>query len=152
MEERIKETARCVKLSYLLFWMFPLLFLLAGELGGAWVGFYAADVKVVYLAETLVILLTALCVPASLKIFARKLSRQIDRATLPQALRLYVRWSMVRLFMLSLPVIGGFSAYYVTMSSKGMLCALIALTASLFCLPGEERLRRELHIEKESFL
>ena len=35
------------------------------------------------------------------------------------------------------------------LSTTGLLCALIALTASLFCLPGEERLRRELHIERE---
>mgnify|MGYP003374269686 CR=1 FL=1 len=152
MEERIKQTARCVRLNYLLFWALPLLCLLAGELGGGWVGLYAADVKAVYLAETLIILLAALCVPASLKLFAWMLDRQIDRATLPHALTLYVRWSVVRLLLLSLPVVGGLLIYYAMLSSKGLLCALIALTASLFCLPGEGRLRSELHIEKESSL
>ncbi|EJW91995.1 hypothetical protein, membrane [gut metagenome] len=68
---------------------------------------------------------------------------------MPVALRLYVRWYAVRLFLLALPVGFGFLSYYMLMSSKGVLCALIGLTASLFCLPGEERLRRELHIEKE---
>lgn len=43
----------------------------------------------------------------------------------------------------------GFLTYYGMLSTTGLLCALIALTASLFCLPGEERLRRELHIERE---
>lgn len=152
MEERIKRTARSARVHYLLFWALPFLCLLAGELGGTWVGLYAADVKAVYLAETLIILLTALCVPASLKLFAWMLDRQIDRASLPQALTLYVRWSVVRLLLLSLPVVGGLGVYYAMLSSKGLLCALIALTASLFCLPGEGRLRSELHIEKESSL
>ena len=35
------------------------------------------------------------------------------------------------------------------LSSTGALCALIGLTASLFCLPGEGRLRKELHINQE---
>lgn len=39
--------------------------------------------------------------------------------------------------------------YYIMLSSTGALCALIGLTASLFCLPGEGRLRKELHINKE---
>jgi hypothetical protein len=35
------------------------------------------------------------------------------------------------------------------MSKTGGLCALIGLIATLFCIPGEERLRRELNIYKE---
>ena len=50
--------------------------------------------------------------------------------------------------MLSLPVWVGLAVYYLTLSNKGLLCAFIALTASLFCLPGEGRLRK-LHINKE---
>ena len=55
----------------------------------------------------------------------------------------------VRLALLAMPVLAGFLTYYMMLSNKGVLCALIALTASLFCLPGENRLRKELHIEKE---
>ena len=50
---------------------------------------------------------------------------------------------------LALPLMAGFLTYYGMLSTTGLLCALIALTASLYCLPGEERLRRELHIERE---
>ena len=58
-------------------------------------------------------------------------------------------FSGARLALLALPVLGGFLTYYMVLSNTGVLCALIALTASLFCLPGEERLRKELHINKE---
>lgn len=131
------------------FWLLPLVFVVAGETGGEWVGMYAADVRGTYLAETLVILLAAVCVPVSLKLFAWVLVRRIDRVSLPEALRLYVFWSRVRLGLLLLPVVAGFAVYYLMLSNKGVLCALIALTASLFCLPGEERLRKELCIDRE---
>ena len=55
----------------------------------------------------------------------------------------------MRLALLAVPVLAGFLTYYMMLSNKGVLCALIALTASLFCLPGENRLRKELHIDKE---
>lgn len=112
-------------------------------------GAYADDVRTTYYAETLSILLAAACVPLSLKLFAWVLYRRIDRAGIARALQLYVFWSGIRLVLLALPLMAGFLTYYGMLSTTGLLCALIALTASLFCLPGEERLRRELHIERE---
>jgi hypothetical protein len=101
------------------------------------------------MAETVTILLAASCVPIALKLFSWVLIRKIDVVTLPEALRLYALWSGVRLALLAIPVLAGFFTYYIMLSSTGALCALIGLTASLFCLPGEGRLRKELHINKE---
>ena len=145
MEEQIKKAVRFVRMSYLLFWMVPVVFVLVGETTDSWVGAYADDVRTTYYAETLSILLAAACVPLSLKLFAWVLYRRIDRAGIARALQLYVFWSGIRLVLLALPLMAGFGM----LSTTGLLCALIALTASLFCLPGEERLRRELHIERE---
>lgn len=149
MEEQIKKTAARTGIAFACFWMLPALLVLFGETGGDWVGLYAGDVRAAYIAETVTILLTACCVPVSLKLFAWMLTRKIDAVTLPQALRLYGLWSNVRLALLALPVVAGLLTYYLALGSTGILCALIALTASLFCLPGEERLRRELRIDKE---
>ena len=146
MEEQIKKTAARVRTTFAYFWMLPILLVLLGETGGEWVGMYAGDVRATYMAETITILLAASCVPVSLKLFSWVLIRKIDVVTLPEALRLYALWSGVRLAM---PVLAGFLTYYMMLSNKGVLCALIALTASLFCLPGEGRLRKELHINKE---
>lgn len=110
---------------------------------------YADDVRTGYFAETWTILLTAVCVPVALKLFAWRLTKRIDLVGLPEALRLYVRWSEIRLLLLAVPVVAGCAADYCLLSNTGTLCTLIALTASLFCLPGEQRLRRELHIDKE---
>ena len=141
MEEQIKKTAARVRTTFAYFWMLPILLVLLGETGGGWVGMYAGDVRATYMAETVTILLAASCVPIALKLFSWVLIRKIDVVTLPEALRLYALWSGV--------VLAGFFTYYIMLSSTGALCALIGLTASLFCLPGEGRLRKELHINKE---
>lgn len=149
MEEQIKKAAACVKTTFAYFWLLPILLVILGETGGDWVGMYAGDTRASYFAETLTILLAACCVPASLKLFSWVLVRKIDVVAIPEALRLYTFWSGVRLALLAVPVLAGFLTYYMMMSNTGALCALIALTASLFCFPGEERLRKELHINKE---
>lgn len=149
MEEQIKHVAARLKIVFIGFWLLPVVLIIIGETGGSWVGRYAAEVRTTYFAETLTILLTAICVPVSLKLFAWVLTRKIDTVTLPEALHLYSLWSKVRIGFLLLPVLTGLAVYYLTLSSTGVLCAFISLTASLFCLPGEGRLRKELHINKE---
>ena len=149
MENQIKHVAARLKVIFISFWLLPVLLIIVGETGGEWVGMYAADVRATYFAETLVILLAAICVPVSLKLFAWVLTRKINKVSLPEALHLYSFWSKIRIILLMLPVLAGFAVYYLMLSNKGILCAFIALTASLFCLPGEGRLRKELHINKE---
>ncbi|EKU92340.1 hypothetical protein [Bacteroides oleiciplenus] len=149
MEEQIKHVVACLKSLFIGFWLLPVILIVVGEIGEEWVGMYAADVRATYFAETLTILLVAICVPVSLKLFAWVLTRKIDKVSLPEALRLYSFWSKIRMLLLTLPMLAGFAVYYLMLSNKGVLCAFIALTASLFCLPGEGRLRKELHINKE---
>lgn len=45
-------------------------------------------------------------------------------------------------------VINILTFYYLTLGSLGLLCALITVTASLFCIPGDKRLREENYIYK----
>lgn len=143
------RTALRLRLLFVGFWILPVILIVVGETGGDWVGMLAADVRFTYFAETACILLSAICVPVSLKLFAWVLWKKIDHAALPDALRLYSLWSIVRMALLALPVLVGLIVYYFMLSNTGVLCAFIALTASLFCLPGEGRLRKELHIHKE---
>ncbi len=148
MEKEIKKTTAHVKVAFACFWMISILLVISGEMGSSWVGLYVGNISATYMAETITILLTASCVPISLKLFSWVLTRKIDIAALPKALRLYALWSDIRLVLLSLPVLTGFFTYYMMLSTTGLLCGMIGLTASLFCLPGEERLRKELHIDK----
>lgn len=107
MENQIKHVAARLKVIFISFWLLPVLLIIVGETGGEWVGMYAADVRATYLAETLVILLAAICVPVSLKLFAWVLTRKIDKVSLPEALHLYSFWSKIRIILLMLPVLAG---------------------------------------------
>lgn len=148
MEELIRKTLFKLKIEYALFWALPLIIILSGECDVDWVGHYADNVRVSYLSETIGILMAAACVPLALKLFSWVLTKKIDVVPFPEALRLYFGWSRVRLLILEVAVLVNILIYYLTLSNTGLLCALIALTASLFCVPGEKRLREELHINK----
>lgn len=149
MEELIQQVLKRQKTVYILFWTLPFLIVFGGECGGDWVGAFADNVRACYLTDTVGILLAASCVPLALKLFSWVLTKKIDVVSFPEALRLYFRWSSVRLMILELAILVNIFTYYLTLSNTGLLCALIALTASLFCVPGEKRLREELHINKE---
>ena len=147
MEEQIKRAVRNLNISYVFFWVLPAFLLGAGEFDLLPVGALVDNVQATYYFETIGILLTALCVPLALKLFS--LEKKIDHMTIPLALKRYVQWSMVRLGLLEAAIILNVLCYYLTLSNTGNLCMLIGLTASLFCLPSEKRLRNELHINKE---
>lgn len=76
MEQQIKQAAKRTRTSFAYFWVLPILLVILGETGGAWVGVYADDVRATYFAETLTILLTASCVPVSLKLFSWVLTKK----------------------------------------------------------------------------
>lgn len=149
MEELIRIVLKKQKTVYVLFWALPFLIVFCGEYGGDWVGAFADNVRMCYFTETVGILLAASCVPLALKLFSWVLTKKIDVVSFPEALSLYFSWSSVRLLILELAILVNIFTYYLTLSNTGLLCALIALTASLFCVPGEKRLRKELHIDKE---
>ncbi len=146
MEEQIKSVEKRVRSMYLGFWLLLFLEIVCGETGGDWVGCCVGNVRLTYWAELIVILLTILSVPLSLKLFYWILHKKIDSLPIVQALRLYVMWSGIRLAILYLPILFGLAEYYLFMSSTGFWCTLIALTASLFCLPSKGKIRKELHI------
>lgn len=149
MEEQIKHIVIYLKTIYILAWILPLAVGIAGEAGVSLAGLYAGEVRTTYIMETAVIFLTVVCVPVSLKLFAWVVARKIDPVGIDRALRLYARWSTVRLLMLFLPALAGFMGYVLVLSNNCLLCGLIALVTMLFCIPGQNRLRQELHIDKE---
>jgi hypothetical protein len=145
MENQLKRLARLLMAQYLLFWLLPIGIMVAGECFDTLVGDCAGEVGTAYLLDTIAILLAAVCVPLALKLFGRRM-KTIDSQPLPAALRSYLRWCGLRLFLLEIPAIFGVTAYYLTLDNTGILCGFIGLTASLFCVPDRKRTLRELHL------
>ena len=88
MEEKIKRVVSRTKMMFVYFWLLPVFLVAFGETGGEWVGAYAGDVRAAYFAETVTILLTAVLVPVSLKLFSWMLTKKIDVVAITDALRL----------------------------------------------------------------
>ncbi|MBO7418602.1 MAG: hypothetical protein J6U14_06660 [Bacteroidaceae bacterium] len=150
MEENIKQTVASLKRNFAYMWFAALLIVILGETGGFnLTGAYADNVRVVYFTETVVILLTACCVPAALKFFAWMKSKKVDASVSTEAaLNQYMIWSTMRLLLLTIPVVAGVIGYYLMQSTSCILCACIALTASLFCVPSEKQVRKDLMIDE----
>ena len=79
MEENIRQAVATLKRNFAYLWFAALFIIIMGESGGFnLTGIYADNVRVVYFTETIVILLTAFCVPAALKLFAWVKKKKID--------------------------------------------------------------------------
>jgi len=144
-----KTRLRYLSAQYYLFWLLPVLLVVAYEFDFLPVGLYADDPRMMYILETTGILTAIVCVPLSLKLFSIVLKKKIDEVHLEEALSKYIFWSGVRLGILEIAVLLNVFVYYLTLSNVGAFCGLIALTASVFCLPGEKRMREELNITHE---
>lgn len=149
MEGQIKRAVAKLKTNFALFWGVALVLVLSGEFELLPVGLLADDFRGAYMAETIGILLTAICVPVALKLFSWVLNKRIDNVSLQHAIPLYTFWSMCRMWILGVALVANILIYYLVLSNTGLLCALVILTASLFCVPGEKQLRRDLHISQD---
>ena len=145
------EKLRKIQIAYFALYTMIALLIVLGEtdiwsLDGVW-----TDKQVwAYYYQTIVILLTVACVPAALKYFAVWLSHQIDQMPLAEALKAYVRLSLLRIALLALPAIAGVVGCYLLLNTSCLLCTCISLIATFFCWPSMERMKRDLHIEADN--
>lgn len=146
MEQLIQRIIRQLSIVFSLLWLTPILLLAYYELLPEQNGLWADDMRACYVAETITILLTALCVPLALKLFAWALTHRINPCSIEQALKRYRCWSLLRLVLLWIPVVSGMLTYYCCTSYSGLLCALIALVGTLFCRPSQKSLSQQIEM------
>ncbi len=146
MDKSIKRIVWLLNAAFVSFWLVAGGIVLLGETDVIPTGFYAADERMSYMLESICILVTAVCIPLPLKLFSVAMKRIVDKQSLPNALRSYVFFSILRLLFIFIPVYLGFIIYYLVLTKTGLLCAMIGLVASLFCVPSTTRLRKELYI------
>lgn len=148
MEKKIKQLLKCLQVEYVLVWVLPLVLVVLYETGIMVEGAYAGDIRMDYILQTIGILLAVGLIPLSLRLFSLSLVKNVKQLSLPEALKSYRRWSEVRIGMLLAPVLVNLSFYYLTMNNTGVLCAMMALIASLFCIPTRKRMLDELDLVK----
>ena len=149
MKEQIKKLLITLKGEYIIFWTIPVCFVLFYESGICEKGIHAGNVQLEYILQCVGILLTIGLIPFALRIFNLNLVKRIKEYPLERALASYKLWSDVRLFLLAVPAILNFSFYFLTLNTTGLFCGAMAMLASLFCVPSENRIKNELDLPEE---
>lgn len=150
MEKELKRLIRILKAEYALMWVLTVLLAALYECDILPQGLFAGDAQIEYIMQVTSILLTICLIPLSLRLFNLSLTRHIAALPLKNALKSYRRWSEIRIALLTVASLASLSAYYWTMDTTGLLCTGMTVIASLFCVPGKERLLSELNLSDTS--
>ncbi|MBR5541030.1 MAG: hypothetical protein IKU64_01530 [Bacteroides sp.] len=148
MKEKIKRILNLQKSAFIVVWAAPILLAALYECGAETFqkGIYEGNAQMEYIFQSVSILLTIGLIPFALRMFNLNLVKRIKELPMEQALKSYQKWSDVRLGLLFVPAILGVSFYYLTMNTTNLFCACMALIATLFCIPSENRIKNELDL------
>ena len=146
MKEQIKRILKLQVIGFIGIWLFPAIYAILFETGVLEEGIYAGDAQMEYIFQSVCILLTICLIPLALRLFNLNLVKRIKELPLQEALKSYRIWSDVRMSLLFAPVMLGLTFYYLTLNTTGLFCACMALIASLFCVPSENRIINELDL------
>ena len=146
MKKQIKRILIIQKSAFLGVWTAPLLLVVLYETGLYQEGMIAGNAQMEYILQSVSILLTIGLIPFALRMFNLNLVKRIKELPLQQALKSYQTWSLLRLALLFVPAILALSFYYLTMNTTNLFCACMALIATLFCVPSENRIKNELDL------
>lgn len=148
MEKEIAQLLKCLKIEYALLWVLCLVLIVLYEYDILPQGIFTDDVCTGYMLQVCGILLAVGLIPLSLRLFSLSLTKYVRTLPLVEAVKSYRRWNEVRVCLLLVAALVNLSVYYWTMDTTGVLCAGMVLVASLFCIPGRERVVSELDLQR----
>lgn len=107
-----------------------------------WKGTYAGAVNLEYITKSIMILLTLVSIPLSLKFFKIKFIRKKYDAA-DDRLQKYKELALIRLEVLILPMLLNTLLYYLFMSPSFGYMAIILLICLCFLTPSKSRIKQE---------
>lgn len=147
MEKEMTRLLNYLKVEYFLLWILCAATVLLYEMDILPQGIFVDDPRADYILQVVGILLTVGLIPVSLRLFSLSLTKYIKQLNLMDALKSYRRWNEVRIALLLVPALINLSIYYWTMNTTGLLCVGMVLIASMFYIPGRERMLNELDLQ-----
>ena len=149
MKEQIKRILTLQKVMFSIVWVAPILIVVLNETGVYQKGIYQGDVQMDYILQSISILLTMGLIIFALRMFNLNLVKRIKNLPLQEALKSYRIWCDVRLSLLFVPIVLDFAFYYLTLNTTSLFCGLMALIATLFCVPTKSRIMNELDLPED---
>lgn len=149
MKEQIERILTLQKVMFAIVWIAPVLIVVLNETGVYQKGIYQGDAQMDYILQSISILLTMGLIIFALRMFNLNLVKRIKNLPLQEALKSYRIWCDVRLSLLFVPILLDFAFYYLTLNTTSLFCGLMALLATLFCVPSKSRIMNELDLPED---
>ena len=149
MKKQIERILTLQKVMFAIVWIAPVLIVVLNETGVYQKGIYQGDAQMDYILQSISILLTMGLIIFALRMFNLNLVKRIKNLPLQEALKSYRIWSDVRLSLLFVPILLDFAFYYLTLNTTSLFCGLMALLATLFCVPSKNRIMNELDLPED---
>lgn len=123
-----------------LFWFVIAVSVVLGELDVIPNGWVEPHSMEEFQLEIVSIGLTIVGIPVAIRLFTLNTTKVLRRMNYDEALKSYHVWSVVRMSILCLASVFGIVVYYLAVSVNGVLCALVALCASVYCWPSQKKI------------
>lgn len=140
MDKYINRLLKTLKIEFLASWLIAIVAAVMGQVDIIPNGIVQPHSNAEFKLNTMVIILTVVGVPTSLKLFSLNTTKGLRRMNNDEALRSYHVWSTVRMAVLTADTILGFVAYYLSLNVTGLLCALVAMATTFYCWPVEHKI------------
>ncbi len=145
VEEVIQRYTRVLTIVFGSMWFSVVFFTLLFELELIPSGVLVGDDITLYVTQTIGVLLTLAVIPGSLKWFHVRLQK-LRKLPPKEALDGYLSASSMRIAALELSALYNLILYYFSLNTAPVYLTLITMMATVFCLPGRNRMREELRL------
>ena len=146
MEKRIKSLLMMLRLESCVAWGVLIILFIVGKIGVIVNGSVARGTDAEFNMNCICILSTLLVLPLALQLFLLNTTKGLRRMNKDEALDFYHAWSLIRLVLISLCIAYNLIAYFMTLNATGLLCALMGLCITVYCLPTHRRIREFMDI------
>ena len=140
MDKYINRLLKTLKIEFLASWLIAIVAAVMGQVDIIPNGIVQPHSNAEFKLNTMVIILTVVGVPTSLKLFSLNTTKGLRRMNNDEAMRYYHVWSTVRVAVLTAEAILGFVAYYLSLNVTGLLCALDAMATNCKRRPVEHKI------------
>lgn len=145
-DTQINKIAKGTNYSFWGIWILALAIVFSFEFELFPSGVLVGEDRLLYMIQSFGVLLAIIAIPGALKLFHLKLQKLIE---LPkeEALHPYLHWVVARDWALGFVIQFNLIFYFLSFNKAFAFIVLITLLATLFCLPGKERVCADLQIE-----
>ncbi|MBQ0023580.1 MAG: hypothetical protein KBT29_10130 [Prevotellaceae bacterium] len=140
MEKNIQKLLKQLKMEILIALFLMILVVVLGQLGIIENGIVEPKSQTEYVLNIIVVILTVVGIPGSLKIFSLNTTKTLRRMNLDEALQSYHIWSAARLLVLFLSAVVGALVYYFATSTSSIVCSLACVSMIAYCWPSRSKI------------